>query len=378
MNSKYLLLIVSILFSISIVAQTVSYTMEHDGLTREYNLYIPPSYDGSEVVPLLLNLHGYTSNMTEQEFYGDFRPIADTANFLIVHPNGTFDGSGERWWNAYEVMTGPDDIGFLSALVDTIAENYAVNLDRVYSTGMSNGGFMSFELACEKSDIFAAVASVTGSMPINKPSNCNPNRPIPSMQIHGTADEVVPYNGSAQFESVENVVDYWVTQTNSNSTPVEVNIPDTDPNDGSTAKQYIYENGDQGTSVEHFKVENGGHTWPGSSINLPGSGSTNQDFDASIEIWRFFSQYDKQGFLNVENIEKDNIKIYPNPTSSKVSFENLEHVSDLKIFDNKGSLIQAFSDVGNELTISHQLQKGIYQVVFYSQNELTTKKLVVQ
>src|SRR5690606_1227667 len=173
-------------------------------------LYIPASYDGTESVPLLFNLHGYTSNNVQQEVYADFRPIADTANFIIVHPNGTLDLGGNRYWNAFNVPGGVDDVGFLSTLIDEISQSYTIDMNRVYSTGMSNGGFMSYELACALGYRITAVASVTGAMPKNRPSTCNPPHPVPAMQIHGTADPTVPYNGNAQQESIEDVVDYWV------------------------------------------------------------------------------------------------------------------------------------------------------------------------
>src|SRR5690606_17264346 len=101
---------------------TIDHTLQHGGLTREYRLYIPASYDGTESVPLLFNLHGYTSNNVQQEVYADFRPIADTANFIIVHPNGTLDLGGNRYWNAFNIPGGVDDVGFLSTLIDEISQ----------------------------------------------------------------------------------------------------------------------------------------------------------------------------------------------------------------------------------------------------------------
>jgi polyhydroxybutyrate depolymerase len=116
------ILIIGLLLPISILkAQTiVNGSFVHDGINRTYRLYIPEVYNPSTPVPLLFNLHGYGSNNIEQEFYGDFRPIADTANFIIAHPNGTLDPGGNRYWNAFG-GADVDDVGFLSSLIDTIS-----------------------------------------------------------------------------------------------------------------------------------------------------------------------------------------------------------------------------------------------------------------
>src|SRR5258706_3847373 len=139
--------------------QTINGTIMHDGLQRDYILYVPASYVPGTPAPLVLNFHGYTSNAFEQMFYGDFRPIADTAGFLIVHPNGTVDQLGNQHWNVGWGTSTVDDVGFTNALIDSLSAQYDINQDRVYSTGMSNGGFMSYKLACDLSNRIAAIAS---------------------------------------------------------------------------------------------------------------------------------------------------------------------------------------------------------------------------
>ena len=157
--------------------QTITATIEHDGLEREYILYVPAAYSPDEAVPLVLNFHGYTSNATEQMFYGNFRPLANVHNFLIVHPEGTDDDSGNAHWNVGWGGSTVDDVGFTAALLDTLEAAYNINTDRIYSTGMSNGGFMSYQLACAMSDRIAAIASVTGSMNPGQSEACQANRP---------------------------------------------------------------------------------------------------------------------------------------------------------------------------------------------------------
>lgn len=338
---------------------TSSLTIQHGGMTREYILYVPASYNSNTETPLLFNLHGYTSNNTQQMAYGDFRPIADTANFIIAHPNGTFDGNGNRWWNAFDTP-GVDDVGFISALIDTISDDYNIDLNRVYSTGMSNGGFMSYELACELGNRITAVASVTGAMTSNNITSCNPPNPTPAMQIHGTSDATVLYNGGGNQASIPDVVDFWVNHNNCDNTPIQTNVPDNDPNDGCTAEQYLYQNGDFGSTVELFKVIGGEHTWPGAPIDI---GVTNHDFDASVEIWRFFSQYDMQSLLNADELTQEkSYHIYPNPSNGTFTIDYNAQLKEVHITDELGRTVQSIN-IQNQKTINLQLETaGVYLI----------------
>ena len=301
--------------------QTINGTITHGGLQRSYILYVPDSYNPGTPAPLVFNFHGYTSNAFQQMFYGDFRPIADTAGFLVVHPLGTVDLLGNNHWNVGWGLSTVDDVGFTSALIDSLSAQYDINQERIYSTGMSNGGFMSYKLACELSNRISAIASVTGSMNINQSSTCNAQHPMPVMEIHGTADETVAYGGSVIFASIENVLAYWVGFNSCNSPPDVTNIPDTDISDACTAEHQLFPNGDQGVVVEHYKIINGQHTWPGSSFGGPG---TNQDIDASLEIWRFFSRYDIHGLINTTSVRDQvayKVRIYPNPATTFITIE---------------------------------------------------------
>ena len=354
---------------------TISNSFLHNGVTREYKLYVPASYDGNTSVPLVFNLHGYTSNMDQQILYGDFRSIADTANFLVVHPNGTLDGGGSRFWNAFDAP-GVDDIGFLATLIDTINNDYNLNLNRVYSCGMSNGGYMSYELACQLGNRITAVASVTGTMTTARMNACNAPKPTPIMQIHGTADATVPYNGSTGNESIPDVVDYWVDQTNCNPMANMTNVPDNDPNDGCTAEHYVYTGGDLGTTIEFFKVIGGAHTWPGAPLNI---GVTNQDFDASIEIWRFFSQYSLDQLADLdESPLLPSVEIYPNPSDG--NFEILlsnAASAQLNIVDALGRSVRSFV-ISNGQASLELTKSGVYFFHIRSSGELITRKVIVK
>lgn len=374
MKTFYLLFFAAISFTFVHAQSNTLETIQHGGLTREYRLYVPAMYDGTEAVPVVFNLHGYTSNAQQQELYGNFTAIADTANFIVVHPEGTLDGSGKQWWNAFDAPS-PDDVGFVSAMIDELDQNYNINLNRVYSTGMSNGGFMSFELACSLGNRIAAIASVTGAMPVGKFNTCNAPKPTPIMQIHGTNDPTVPYNGNGTMESIEDIVDFWVNQTNCNPTPTVTNVPDIDMSDGSTAEHYLYTGGDQNTTVEHYKIINGGHTWPGAPVDI---GVTNHDIDASIEIWRFFSQYRLDDLLSTEEQQpKEVFKLYPNPSKGTVNLELDKSVSSFVVIDALGREILKKEDVQINETIQIS-QKGVYFIHFEGDTGFVTKRFFIK
>ncbi|MFN0276440.1 MAG: T9SS type A sorting domain-containing protein [Chitinophagales bacterium] len=310
-------------FGVSSFAQTsFSDSIIHEGDYRDYIIYIPGIYDGSEAVPLLLNLHGYGSNSFEQLYYADFKPIADTANFIMVLPNGSFDPffPSARFWNCFIADDiGVDDVQFLSNLIDTISANYNIDQNRVYSTGMSNGGFMSYTLAGELSNKIAAVASVTGSIDKDRFAAYDPQHPTPVMEIHGTGDFVVPYDGSFDFKPIEEVIDYWISINNCNPDPEIIPVENTSTTDGCTAEHYIYSGGDNEANVELFKVIGGGHTWPGTAFFY--FDVTNLDFNASKEIWNFFTRYSLDVLTGNEEIVLESISgvnLYPNPFTEKV------------------------------------------------------------
>ena len=354
-----ILLFTGFVFSSS-AQQTINASITHDGIERDYILYVPEIYDGSTAVPLVLNFHGFGSSASQQMFYGDFRDIADTEGFLLVHPEGT-TLIGNQFWNVGfpGLSSTIDDVGFTEALIDELATLYTIDLDRVYATGMSNGGFMSFLLACQLSEKIAAVASVTGSMTQDTFDDCNAQLPKPVLQIHGTEDDVVSYNENNLSLPIPNVISYWVDHNNCETTPTTTTLPDVDVSDGSTIEYSVYEDGDNGITTEHMKVIGGGHTWPGSILNSAG---TNQDIDASMEIWLFFSRYDINGLLSTDDYENRHVSIYPNPTQSKINL-SLNYVKEVhyKLFSPLGKqLMTGTITSGNEeIDISH-LPSNIY------------------
>ncbi len=260
-----ILLSLFFLTGFSIFAQNgVTYidSIKSNTIFRKYRLYVPNSYTG-QAVPLVFNLHGYTSNASQQQLYSNFMPIADTAKFIIIIPEGTAP-TGPQYWNA-GFGPGANDVLFMNDLIDSLDLNYNIDLNSVYSCGMSNGGIMSYYLACNLPNRFAAIASVTGSM-INPWFTCAPNRPFPIMEIHGTNDATVPYNGDATFANIDTVIKKWSVHNNCNPTSTIYNVPDINTTDGATAINYKYTGGTNGAEVELYKVINGAHTWPGAAF----------------------------------------------------------------------------------------------------------------
>lgn len=357
--NRLLLFAFALLFCGSVKAQqTITDSILHDGMYRQYILYVPAIYTPGTAVPLIFNFHGYTSFADQQMFYANFRPIADTANFLLVHPQGTLDQSNQPYWNSGWGGT-VDDVSFTEALIDSLSAQYSVNQDRVYSTGMSNGGFMSYTLACELSYRIAAIASVTGSMNAFQSLSCNPQHPMPVMQIHGTADAAVPYLGSATIASNQDVLDYWVNTNVCDLTPIQTEVPDINLTDGCTATHFRYTNGNNGVEVEHYRINGGAHTWPSAPIVI---GITSYDVHACKEIWRFFSQYDINGrILGLQEADPTQFAVYPNPAHDLLTLENSsgQVIRSISVVDLNGqALLKPAADV-QSIDVS-TLAPGVY------------------
>ena len=261
---------------------TNAQTLVHDGMNREYILYVPNSYDGTSSIPLLLNFHGFGGSASQFMQEADMRSLAEADTFILVYPQGScLDGSSH--WNPCPTggdnKSTADDIGFVEAMISEISSQYNLDMERIYAAGYSNGGMMAYGLANYKSDLIAAVASVSGTM-----LNCTgpTSHPMPVVHLHGTSDGVVSYNGSNDWNSVQSTLDYWINFNNTVSTPI-VNI---DTTGGMTIEHYVYDQGDNSVSVEHYKYIGGDHVW----FNEPYQGQ-----NASNLVWSFMSKYDNNG-----------------------------------------------------------------------------------
>lgn len=191
-------------------------TLEHDGLTREYLVHVPESYDGSTPVPLVVDMHGLTSSAAAQARFG-WREKADAEGFIVVHPQGLNSS-----WNGGELCCGSsqdngvDDEGFILALVEQMKRDACIDDRRVYATGLSNGGAMSHLLACNAADVFAAAAPVSMS---NGAEPCEPSRPISVIMTRGTDDLLVPFNGGFLFPSAADDFAQWAERNGCSGEP---------------------------------------------------------------------------------------------------------------------------------------------------------------
>lgn len=256
------------------------FSLEHDGARYEYLVHVPPGYDPTVRTPLVLNWHGLTSNARRQRDFSAMNPVADARNFIVVYPN-----SPDTSWNAGTCcrifVRDRDDVGFAVALVDEMQTRACIDARRVYSTGFSNGGYMSHRLACERADVFAAVAPVSGTL---SPSTCNPSRPIPVIHFHGTADRNVRYEGGGltRAVSVPDTLQGWADRNGCAPEPAV-----TFAEDDATCETWT--DCDDDVEVTLCSFEGVAHCWPGQA-NCP-YGATTTTLDASEEAARFFERF---------------------------------------------------------------------------------------
>ena len=268
--------------------------MTRGGFFREFIQYIPQSInENGENAPIVFVLHGYTSYDDWIFDYSNFQTQADEHCFILIYPQGTiYQPTGETHWNVggWTSQSTTDDIDYIDSIIDYLDGNYLVNLNRIYSTGMSNGGFMSYVLACQLSHRIAGIASVTGTMTNQTFDECDPKHPMPVMQIHGAKDNTVPYEGNDNMKPIDDVMEFWVNYNACNATPSETTIEDND-DDGLGGTLSVYNGCMNDVSVELYYLDGLGHQWP--SIK----GTRVFDIDSASVIWEFFSKYNVDGSM---------------------------------------------------------------------------------
>ena len=324
---------------------TTTHTLRHDGTQRTYRLFLPSGYAVGEAVPLVLNLHGRGSTGQEQQFYAGLDLVADTAGFAVCYP----DGLGEEWNVGWSFGARTDDVGFLTTLIDTLQAAYGFDDSRTYSIGMSNGGFMSYVLACEIPERLAGIASVTGGMLAGRRTSCQPDVPMPVMQVHGTADGVVAYTGTDGVnEPTEATVAGWAALNGCRQNPTTTPLPDAEA-DGLTSERVVYEDCAGEAEVQLIRVAGGGHTWPGSVIDIA-PGRTTYDFSASREIWTFLRRFSR---VTASALPPDGrtwtpaLEVWPNPARwGQLSLKPADYARDLELVDARGHVVKQWSIAG--------------------------------
>jgi polyhydroxybutyrate depolymerase len=248
---------------------TTTVTLTVDG--RPFRLFVPSSYDEDVPVPLVIGLHGYTSHSAELESYFRVIPHAQRHGFLYALPDGTTDRRGDQFWNATNACcdlfeSGVDDSTYLSDLIEFVKSSYAVDGDRVFLIGHSNGGYMSHRMACDHADQITAIASLAGVVWAN-PSRCHPARPVSVLQIHGTADETVNYRGGVfaagrSYPGAEATVAQW-RELNGCSDAVDTSRPPLDLDhaviEAETVVSVYADGCRDGTRVELWSMEGSRH-----------------------------------------------------------------------------------------------------------------------
>jgi polyhydroxybutyrate depolymerase len=271
-------------------------------VTRTYYVHLPKNADVSKSLPVVFAFHGGGAQASSMSKIGPFSSVADKEDFIAVYP----EGIGKHWNDGREtVVYQVDDLGFVRAMIDDLIKRYHVDTHRIYATGISNGGIFCQRLAFDLSDQFAAVASVAGSVPEKIYKENHPSAPISVMLMSGTADPIVPYQGGevkklpgsygGKVLSAEDSIKFWVQFNQCNSVAQTTNLEDKDPKDGTTVSRSVYSDGKDGTEVVLYKIEGGGHNWPGGIQYLPELviGRTCRDINGIESIWDFFKKHSR-------------------------------------------------------------------------------------
>lgn len=263
-------------------------------------IHVPASYNANTPAPLAILLHGYGSSGPAIESFFGFAAAAETAGTIYAAPDGTTNPAGSRFWNATDAccsfnISTVDDSAYLRSLVETIQTNYTIDKRRIYFAGLSNGGFMSYRMACDHADLIAGIVSVAGAT-FDTVADCTPTEPVHVLQIHGTADTHILYTGGAivltTYPSAAQSVENWARYNGCSLTPV---VPsdtlDLDANvAGAETTKVRYANGcSPGGSAALWTVDGGPHVL-----------SPTTDFGTSVA--KFMLSHPKPGPTSVPNI----------------------------------------------------------------------------
>lgn len=265
---------------------------------RSYRLHVPPSYDGSQAVSLVLGLHGYSSTASEKEFFSGLSPLSENSEggFIVAYPQAiTSPAMPQAHWNAWQLPSPePDDVAFVAQLIDQLQSQLCIARDRVYAKGASNGAMMAVRLACSLPDRIAAVSTLFGlyyppmasdDFP-NPGETCEGTRPVPILAFHGTADPLLPYGGGEGFwgityRPIESSLALWAQHNGCTSGPFDVRLSD-------EARLISYDDCVDDAAVQLYVVEGGGHGWPPLE---PDPETGEPPVETGRQTWEFFSQH---------------------------------------------------------------------------------------
>ncbi len=286
-------------------AQDYAGSFEFDGYYRKYEVYLPQNFQAN--MPLVVSIHGVTETVFWYKTYIVIHEVADTLGFVIVYPQGIINS-----WNAGVIDPNynfpvTDDVGFISALIDTMKTKWDIDLSRVYCCGFSLGGAMSFRMASELGHRLAAIASVSGSL-FGLADTWHPIQPMPVLYMHGTNDPLVPYQGVRDWWSAQNTIDYWLEKNQCTAPADTFSFPDIVPDDDCTIQKITYTSCSSESEVIHYKGIRMGHSWPSSQTSFGTEGNKNLDINANIEILNFFKKFENP---LVNMAYSKSIEVYP-------------------------------------------------------------------
>ncbi|HZQ32012.1 MAG TPA: PHB depolymerase family esterase [Mycobacterium sp.] len=262
------------------------------GVTRTYELHVPAGV--AHPTGLVVNLHGSGGTGAGQEALTHYDAVADAHGFVVVYPDGVERSWADGRGASPADRRGVDDVGFLTTLVASLVREYGIDPGHVFAVGFSNGAFMVDRLACERPDVFAAIAPVSGTLGAGV--GCTPSRPVSVIETHGTADPIVPFNGGPMtgrggrsvIVSALAMSQRWRQINGCRDEPAASVLPGAD---GLDVRRSEVEQCAGGSGVVFMQVDGGGHTWPGGSQYLPKAliGPTTRAFDESETSWQFFA-----------------------------------------------------------------------------------------
>ena len=279
-----------------------THKMEFDGRERSYIVHLPPKEKMNGPLPLLFHLHGGggTAKGTPGLTFGRFNTLADRDGFIVVYPNAINKNwnDGRKLENVLAWKEDIDDVGFITAIVDELKQKHNIDSTRIFTTGMSNGGFMSSRLLCDRANIFRGGAILTASLSKDYLPQCKPEKPVAIMVMNGTDDPLVPYNGGqvkvfrktrGEIVSTDEYIAFWKDKNDCEVNQDKVDLPDI-ADDGTTVSVSKYSDCKEEGALVLYTVDGGGHTWPGGKQYLGERwiGKTNRDIVACDVIWDFF------------------------------------------------------------------------------------------
>ncbi len=285
--SIFLLVILVIVYQIS---DRSTGTLNSSGEKREYLLYLPESFDPTAPTPLVIAFHGFAEWPAHEAHISRWNDLADEKGFIVVYPSGTAYPKRWRTMGLTNTIDDPQiDVDFISNLIDHLSSSYNIDPARIYANGLSNGGGMSYLLACRLSDRVAAIGGVAGAYtyPIQ---NCSPSRPVPLIAFHGTADPIVPFMGgpSESFEVPFPNIPVWMAAWAERNHCAKT----TQLAEAGNVSGVAYTQCAQNAEVVFYTISGGGHTWPGGNpLPVWITGPTSTEIDATRVMWTFFEKH---------------------------------------------------------------------------------------